>query len=163
MDYKKLLEESYTRESTPQDGMMHSESRLEFLADHVFDFTTYENYASILFAFKAVEVCRAINERKTFEYIMNGQNNIWFLLMCNMPFFVEKLNWGTSIRGAFWDVTHPVNSVYQFEFTSTGLWQGDEQLLKLTFDKDEEWEEFMKAVVTFAEPDMESVKPEELV
>lgn len=55
---------------------------------------------SVLFARKAVEVCAAINDRQTFDYINDPNDYLWYLLMCNMPFFAERLECGISIRGA---------------------------------------------------------------
>lgn len=102
---------------------------------------TIGNTAS-LFAQKAVEVCEAINDRKTFEYINDEENYKWFLLMCNMPFFSDKLEWGTSIRGAWWD--------RKIKFSCLGLWDGDDQLTEsMEFDQNE-WKVFVKAIIDFA-------------
>jgi hypothetical protein len=119
-------------------------SALEFLSEHIFDFTTYDSAMSELFACKALEVASAISDRTTFEYIKDGERHQWFLIMCNMPFFYPKLEWGTSIRGAWWDSRNPV------EISSCGLWIGDEQVLTLTLNA-EEWNDFIKAMIEFAE------------
>jgi hypothetical protein len=140
MDYLKILEHSFS--VSKEIFECPPESRLEYLGDHFFDFTTYDGEMSFLFAQKAVEVCQAINNMKTFEYIENGTNYKWFLLMCNMPFFSDKLEWGTSIRGAWWD--------HKIEFSCLGLWDGDTQLSDtMTFDQDE-WMRFISAVIEFA-------------
>lgn len=148
MDYKKLLEHSYkvsaeTFECAP-------ESRLEYLGDHIFDFTTYDGEMSALFARKAVEVCAAINNKLTFNYIKSPDDYRWFLLMCNMPFFAERLEWGTSIRGAWWGATPGK----QIEFQSYGLWIGDEQLHQTIKFSRKEWEKFIAAVMEFAAPEI---------
>ena len=106
------------------------------------DFTTYESAAAELFAKKAVEVSDAITNGKTFDYIENEEGRIWYLLMCNMPFFADRIDWGTSIRGAWWNHGGTVLS-------SCGLYVGDEQLLDAKLSGDE-WREFMRAVVAFA-------------
>lgn len=141
MDYLALLEHSYKKELENSD-QQYGYSRLEFLADHIFDFTTYESEYSELFAQKAIEVCRAINQRKTFDY-----DRQWYLLMCNMPFFCDRLEWGTSIRGAWWGMhqNHPTT-----ELVSCGLWVGDDQVTSWFFNT-EEWKRFILAIVEFAE------------
>jgi len=100
--YLKILENSYivckeTFECPP-------ESMAEFLSNFIFCFTTYDSEIGALFGKKAVEVALAINNGLTFEYIEDEENYKWFLIMCNMPFFNEKLDWASSIRGAWWDI-----------------------------------------------------------
>jgi hypothetical protein len=138
MDYLKLLTESYE-----SDGFcVKPTSRLEYLSDYIFDFTTYEDEAAELFARRAIEVAAAISNGTTFEYIKRHEDRIWFLLMCNMPFFYPRLEWGTSIRGAWWK--HENHTL-----ESCGLFDGDTQLERLTFTRDE-WREFIWAVGEFA-------------
>jgi hypothetical protein len=119
---------------------------LEFLAENIFDFTVYDSEIAETFARRAVEVCTAINESATFEYIKKQTNYEWYLLMCNMPFFVDKLEWGGSIRGAWWRATVVLNGC--------GLWEGETHLTDpLTFGGDE-WERFIAATIEFAAPEM---------
>lgn len=144
VDYLKTLEHSYALEA--QTGESPAPSRLGYLAQHIFDFTTYESEAGELFARKAVEVCAAITDGKTFEYIANPTGRIWYLLMVNMPFFMPRLEWGASIRGAWWGHEQPV-------LDSCGLWVGEEQQTEWTFSV-EQWGEFVRAVMAFAQAEM---------
>ena len=142
-DYRRMLEEGHAE----IDGFQGQgrTSRLEYLADNVFDFTTYEGEYSELFAKKALEVCAAISDGKTFEYIKEPEGRLWYLLMVNMPFFADKLEWGTSIRGAWWD--EPPRK--KIEFSSCGLFLGGKQLHEtMKFTRDQ-WREFIAAVVAF--------------
>lgn len=118
-------------------------SKLEWLGDGIFDFTTYDGEMSAGFAEKAIEVCEAITNRTTFVYIGCIVQYQWFLIMCNMPFFADKLSWGTSIRGAWWD--------YSIKFSACALFDGDEQIMADTasFTQDE-WCEFIQAIIDFA-------------
>ena len=137
-DYLKQLEHSY---KLIDDG--HGSSRFEYIGDYVFNFTTYDGDVSELFAIKAIEVCNAISTNTTFDYIgnRNRENYYWYLLMVNMPFFAEKLEWGTSIRGAWWE-QHIV-------YSSDGLFDDeDNQVLDMEFTQ-EEWKSFMAAVSAF--------------
>lgn len=145
MNYAAILEHSLVIDAVSEGG---ANSRLEFLANHIFQFTTYDSAISELFAGKAVEVCRAITEQKTFEYIKDSQENYqWFLIMCNLPFFADRISWGASIRGAWWDV-YPEKF---FELDTCGLWVGDEQMTDTIQFSDEQWNQFIKAVIQFAE------------
>jgi hypothetical protein len=136
---RELLEQSYEialgDECPPR-------SRHDFLGEHIFDFTTYDGDMSELFARKALEVCVAITDGQTFDYITDADNYRWFLLMVNMPFFVGRLEWGTSIRGAWW-----VHEDQNLE--SCGLWCDGEQVLSLKFSRTE-WVAFVAALAQFA-------------
>jgi len=142
MDFLNLLEHSY-EENKANRGDQALE-RLEFLADDIFDFTTYENTVSSMMAQKAIEVCMAINDKKTFDYISNEQGNLWYLIMVNMPFFQNKLEWGTSIRGAWWDLYGDKTFVIE----SCGLFEDGEQLLEMRLNE-KQWGEFIEAMIKF--------------
>lgn len=145
MNYKTLLDNSYKIEKETSD--FPPENRLEYLSEHIFNFTTYDTNMSILFASKMVDICAAINDGSTYGYIeTNEENYRWFVLLCNMPFFYRRLNWGTSIRGAWWDLEQP-------EFSSCGLWYGYNQVIEPLKFTNEEWKLFIKAIVEFARCD----------
>lgn len=141
MDYLRWLECGYA-ESRKNLGDIVG-SRLEYLSEMFFNFTTYDGDMAALFAAKALEVCKAITFGTTFEYIRaSEENHRWFLIMCNMPFFQNKLSWGCSIRGAWWE--------YEITFGSLGLWDGDEQISQELFFQKPDWEKFMLALFEFA-------------
>lgn len=108
-------------------------SRLEFLAEEIFGFITYHEETSKLFGKKAIEVCQAISTRKAFEYTENDENYTWFLIMCNMPFFSNNINWGPSILDCFWSIDEPFVINYYPEISSI-----------------DEWRKFIDAIITFA-------------
>lgn len=144
LGYLKLLEHSF--EVVKSCSECAPESRLAYLSEHIFNFTTYDSEMDELFAAKAVEVCYAINNGATFYYIKKSENYKWFLLMCNMPFFEGKLEWGTSIRGAWWGA----RPGRQIELDSCGLWMGDQQLTETLKFGNDEWKLFIAAVIEFA-------------
>jgi hypothetical protein len=153
MNYLELLERSYQYEKA--EGASTPDSRLEYLGDLIFEFTTYDSSMSRLFATKALEVCRAITEQTTFEYIANEEQYRWYLLMCNMPFFVPILEWGSSVRGAWWVPTIILDSC--------GLYneKGD-QIRTLTFSR-VDWECFVRCMLLFAVPEAPELAPKGLV
>jgi hypothetical protein len=144
MDYCRMLEEGW-KESDINGPL----GRLEYLADYIFDFTTYDREMAELFASRALEVCAAISGGTTFNYIKDAEQYRWYLVMCNMPFFADKITWGTSVRGAWW--SEPPQG--KIKFSSCGLWLDGEQLhepMEFTCDQ---WREFIAAVLGFgAEP-----------
>jgi len=137
MKYLNLLNHSFEQvKETVCDGAM---GKFEYLASYIFGFVTYENVISSLMAQKCLEVCKAISDRKTFEYIGTEEGNFWFLITVNMPFFECKLSWGTSIRGAFWDRK-------KFMVKSCGLFDGFNQILELEVD----WVGFVEDMISFS-------------
>ena len=144
MDYAKLLEDSYRMESVHCEGTL---TRLCYLSDSIFNFTTYDPEMSELLARKALDVCSAISEGSTFEYIGDPDRYRWYVLLINMPFFAERLDWGSSIRGAWWGSVQPPVS-------TCGLWDGNVQLESITFPQQDsgaaEWREFISAALAFA-------------
>lgn len=124
-----LLCDEHTDRSNP--------SKLEFLAEEVFDFIIYDREKAELFGRKAVEVCQAINTGKTFEYSENEENYTWFLIMCNMPFFSNNINWCTSLCKCFWSIDEPFVRDYYPEIGSTY-----------------EWKKFIGAIIMFANEEL---------
>ena len=94
----KLLDDNY-KESI--DFGYEYESKIEYVGSEIFDFTTYDGNIDILFANKMIDVIKCILSKTTFEY--QKDNYIDYLTMVNMPFLVDKLEWGSSIRGAWFD------------------------------------------------------------
>lgn len=136
MTYSRMLQEGH--EAICQIDPM---GRLEYLGELIFGFSTYESGYSRYFAIKALDVCKAINEQKTFEYIESPENRLWYLLMVNMPFFVGKLEYGTSIRGAWWKDG--------IKFDSCGLWLDGQQLHETMEFTGKQWGEFVSALIEF--------------
>lgn len=143
MNYLELLENSYEQyKGFQSDPTME---RLVFLAENVFDFTTYETVVASFMAQKCLEVCKTLSEKTTFDYIKSEEGNLWYLVMVNMPFFENKLEWGTSIRGAWWNLYGDKSFILE----SHGLYVGYEQLLKIEFGE-KQWSQFINAMIEFA-------------
>ena len=139
-EYRRMLEEGYEAiASTDPIG------RMEYLSDYIFDFTTYDGEMAELFAGKALEVCAAISDSTTFDYIKDAEQYRWFLVMVNMPFFADKIEWGTSVRAAWWG--EPPHA--RIKFDSCGLWLDNKQLYEPMEFTREQWIEFIAAVLAF--------------
>jgi hypothetical protein len=100
--YNQILDNLYKEEL--EEGCVPPSSKLEYVGGHVFNFTTYHGELDIIFAKRMIEVLDSIVNRTTFDYIEKSQ---WhyenYITMCNMPFLFDKLEWGSSIRGAWLD------------------------------------------------------------
>lgn len=140
MNHLELLKRSLQIEQKHDETDM---SAFEYLSKNVFGFTTYHSEMEELFAKRALEVCMVISTGQTFQYQDDKGNYTWYLLMCNMPFFITRIDWGTSIRAAFWD-----NNA-DFEINSCGLYnENSDQITSLKFQRDD-WDDFVKAMCDF--------------
>jgi hypothetical protein len=117
MTYPDQLEAIYQY----HNAMTDSEpcSRLAFLGGVVFGFTTYDEEMDEHLAGKMLEVVRCILDGTTFQYIEQREQYVNFLLMVNAPFLSKAIDWGTSIRGAFF-VAFGDTEVYRFRIS--GYW-----------------------------------------
>jgi len=141
IDYLKMLEDGHS--AMDEIHGYGRTSRHEYLSEHIFQFIAYENRMAELFASKALDVCVAITERKVFDYLGDSdENRMWFLLMCNMPFFANRIDWGTSVRCAWW--------VYPVNLGSEALFLGGQQVSGTMVMGFDEWREFVSAMVDYA-------------
>ena len=99
-NYKKQLDKLYLEE---KDNECPPDNKFQFLGNSIFNFTTYDSGIDELFAKKMLEVIDCIYNKTTFDYQNDENNYINYLTMVNMPFMKGKLEWGTSIRGAWFD------------------------------------------------------------
>jgi len=140
MNYLELLTHSWEITNIEHPGT----GKAEYLSDQIFDITTYDGEMGELFGTKSVEVCKAISDKKTFDYIADPESYKWYLMIVNTVFFENKLEWGTSIRGAWWNLSG--DDV--FTINSCGLYVDGDQLLEITFNKNQ-WDEFVNAMAEF--------------
>lgn len=100
--YYHLLESWY--KDAIESDCVAPENKMEFVGNHIFDFTTYDGELDVKFALRMLEVLMALYNRTTFEYQEQSPDKYEnYILMCNMPFLDGRLEWGTSIRGAWID------------------------------------------------------------
>lgn len=139
--FRQMLEEGYSVESS--DRPM---SRLEYLSEYFFDFITYDSAISIEMARQAIATCKAINEHSMKDYIADPIQYRSFIYNCNLPFFISKLEWGTSIRFPWWDSVGIL-------FNSTGLWLNGEQIYHDLVFNDDEWKLVISDMIEFSQVD----------
>lgn len=78
------------------------QTKYSWAAD-IFGFVTYDSELDELFVKKIIEVCKAILDRETFEYIDGSRDNyIAYVLVCKLLDTYGWIDyWGSSIRGAW--------------------------------------------------------------
>lgn len=79
------------------------DTKYEWAASEVFDLTTYDGDLDKLFVKKIIEVLNVIFDRTTYDYIKDETNYITYILVCQLLEKFNWINWGTSIRGAWFD------------------------------------------------------------
>ncbi len=138
MSYLDLLETSWKKDN----HVFGASSRLQFLSEAIFNFTTYDKEQAEILATKALKVCAALQNQTTQQLISDPTEYTWYLAMLNMPFFIDKISWGTSIRRPWWD--------WHGTLYSDSLYNGTKQLLSLEFTRST-WPTFIDALLTFSE------------
>lgn len=79
-------------------------SKYEWAAHRVFDLVTYDSSLDEMFVKDIIEVCKEILEERTYEYIRDQDNYIKYILVCQILDKFHWIEWGTSIRGAWFEV-----------------------------------------------------------
>ena len=79
------------------------ETKYEWAASSVFKLATYDSDLDELFVKKILEVCKVILNRTNFEYIKDENNYHTYILVCQLLKDMKWINWGTSIRGAWFN------------------------------------------------------------
>lgn len=82
------------------------DNKYEWAASHVFNIHTYDSSLDELFVKKILEVCKVILDDKNFEYIKDEKNYMSFVAVCQRLNSLGWIDWGSSIRGAWFKDTH---------------------------------------------------------
>ena len=96
MDYLELIKKEY------EQNYLDYLTKYIFLSE-LFSFAVYEADIEKQMVKDMVEVLRAILNGETNEYIKSPSRHKKYIHMVNTPFLYDKLNWGTSVRGAWLD------------------------------------------------------------
>lgn len=139
--YRKILEDSFIEHKEMSDYSGH-EAKYSFISD-LFGFTTYDSEMDSKLVTKMMPVIRAIHTGTTFEFIKDPQNYEDYIVCVNFPWFEGKLDWGTSIRGAWW--SHDTKN-----FSEECMWVDGKQIILYT-DDPVAWDEMINALLQFWE------------
>lgn len=74
------------------------------LITDMFNVVLYDDNMSELFAEKIIATLEAIRDRTTFKFIEDRQNYIDYLTVVNLGMIFPLVEWGGSIRGAWFDL-----------------------------------------------------------
>lgn len=109
------------------------------------DFVTYDSAVDEELAPRYLAVLKSILERTTYEFQdASHQNNIDFLVVCNLPRFKERLTWGVSIHGAWFQIFKPFDFYNELPVTS-----GDD--CHLMCDVGEKYEAYIRGLIMWME------------
>lgn len=78
-------------------------NKYEFVGDEIFNFVTYDNFYTIKLTMHMLEVLDVLIKKYNYSYLKEEDQYSNYLLMINMPFLINKIEWGTSIKGAWLD------------------------------------------------------------
>lgn len=77
--------------------------KLMWLTEDYFNLPTYDSNLSEEFGITIYEVIKAILDQKTFDYIKDDKKYRKYITVAILLDKLDLLNWGTSIRGAWFD------------------------------------------------------------
>lgn len=120
-------------EDNNDETVSKSDLRLMFLSSVVINLTTYDDKIDLIIGKEIYEVMKIVFEKKSFEYISNHGNYVKYIKTIN--YFKDWLEWGTSIRGAWFDYYGNSGDGFKGKYI---------QLMDYGFGEVELSEEFMK-------------------
>lgn len=126
-------------------GCSHHEqlSKDEFVIEHLLELSTYDEAIDIALAPYVHDTIVAITEGVTFDYIeTSDEARLWFTVICNLPWFVDKIEWGSSIRVATWRHKVTLESCALFDK------DGEQMRGEFQFTRDI-WSGIMRSLVTW--------------
>lgn len=128
-DFIKWFESEYERqeevyERFPSEKPSKKKFKYMFLSNYIFDVITYDENLDYEFGKKIYEVIKVIQERKNFDYISNSKKYETYILVCNLLNQFELIEWGTSVRGAWFDKeSFCKNGVGCWKFDNTPVYE----------------------------------------
>lgn len=78
-------------------------TKYEWAACYIFDLYTYDTALDEKFVKSIIEVSKAIIDMETYNYIENRDNYLKHILVCQLLYHFNWINWGTSIRGPWFE------------------------------------------------------------
>ncbi len=111
-NYLDLLEFNYSQDCSDPNNAI---SRKTWILESLFDFFAYDSAMSDNLCDSLIKTIEAITQRKTFEFINQSPAQYRdYLIWCNTV-LGGLIQWGSSIRGAWWDYGHNICINYYFK------------------------------------------------
>ena len=111
MDVMDIFERDYVDYQIATCG----ESIYQWCASRVLDLATYDEELDELFVKKFIEICNIILSRRNSVCIENRDAYITYMLVCQLFYKNDWITWGTSIRGAWFDVGKNAKPILDFD------------------------------------------------
>lgn len=105
------------------------EAKNSYILNHIFNITTYDSDLDEKFVKAILEIMNVIIERKNWEYIEDKNNYIKFITIVNL--IIESLDWGTSIRGCFFNKITVNCFLIKKELDDTIVFSNDDEIKEL--------------------------------
>lgn len=148
--YKAHYEEECSRSKDKYTSFSYEYTKYEWAATYIFDLYTYDANLDVRFVKDILEVCQVIIERD-FEYQMDDNNYIKYILVCQLLYHFNWINWGTSIRNAWFEDSSRKDILEESSWTQlnekTGEWD-HYKLEAVPFSRDN-----LKELIKFIEED----------
>jgi hypothetical protein len=104
MNFKEIIQESYSTYLSINNLVVdNTDNKFRWLSDVLFNVTTYDENLDLEFGKMIHEVMVNIYNKTTFEYIEKSENYRPYILVCNLLKGLSMIEWGTSIRGGWFD------------------------------------------------------------
>ena len=84
--------------------------KYEWAANYIFELITYDAALDEKFVKDIIEVCKVIIDKRNYDYIKDDNNYIKYILVCQLLDRFQWINWGTSIRGAWFELSKTPDS-----------------------------------------------------
>lgn len=111
-DVKKLYAKAY---ESYKEGVECCDNKYEWAASEVFGLATYDGALDKLFVERICDVCKYIAAGKTYEFIdMSDENYTTYILVCQLLYKKNWIEWGSSIRGAFFYCSCSPNPIVNY-------------------------------------------------
>ena len=85
----------------------------EWAADRIFDLTTYDGSLDKLFVRTILGICGVILNRQTYAFIKDDNMYVVYIVVCQLLKKKSWINWGTSIRGAWFENGRDAKPIYE--------------------------------------------------
>lgn len=78
-------------------------TKFDWAASEIFDLVTYDYELNEFLVRKILKVCKVILDRNVYDYIYDKEQYLTYILVCQMLHAKNWIEWGTSIRGCWFD------------------------------------------------------------
>lgn len=93
----------YYADISKHKGCTSNDIKLMFLAEILFGIETDDSALSVMLGKDILEVINIIKKGLTFDYIKSEDNYKRYIIIANILNKLDWIEWGTSIRGAWFD------------------------------------------------------------